>query len=78
MMTDGQAVRMKMAEILHTSVETLQDTMLLTDLVTDSILLVHMVIELQEVFGVRLVHEDVQEVKTIGDLLALVARQQAG
>lgn len=38
-----------------------------------------MVIELQEVFGVRLVHEDVQEVqevKTVGDLLALVARKQ--
>jgi acyl carrier protein len=29
--------------------------------VTDSILLVHMVIELQEVFGVRFVHEDMQE-----------------
>jgi acyl carrier protein len=77
-MTDGYTVRMKMAELLHTPVATLQDTMLLTDVVTDSILLVHMVIELQEVFGVRFVHEDMQAVKTVGDLLTLVARRQAG
>jgi acyl carrier protein len=66
---------MKMAELLHIPVATLQDTTLLTDVVTDSILLVHMVIELQEVFGVRFVHEDMPAVKTVGDLLALVARQ---
>jgi len=76
-MTDDKTVRMKMAEILHTPVETVQDTMRLTDLVTDSILLVHMVIELQEVFGVRFVHEEMQEVKTVGDLLALVACKQS-
>jgi acyl carrier protein len=75
MTMDNKDVRMKMAEILHMSVESLQDMTLLTDLVTDSILLVHLVVELQEVFGVRWRHEEMQAVKTVGDLLALVTRQ---
>ena len=59
----------KMADFLKVNVSRLDDSAILTDLVIESFVLVEMVIELQEEFGVRLVQEDLKAVKTVGDLM---------
>ena len=76
-MASRDDVRAKMAEFLHHPVEKLQDTTSLTDLVTDSMILVNMVIDLQEDFGVRLVQDDLKDVKTVGQLLAVFDQKMA-
>jgi acyl carrier protein len=60
-----------MAEIIKQPVDRLGDDVLLSNLVTDSFLLVDMVIELQEEFAVFLVQEDLKTVKSVGDLIEL-------
>ena len=57
--------------------EKLRDLVVLTDLVSDSMILVNMVIEVQEEFGVRVVHDDLKDVKKVGDLLAVFDRKLA-
>ena len=77
-MTSRQDVRVKMAEFLRHPVKKLQDEAILTDLVTDSMILVNMVIDLQEDFSIRLVQEDLKDVKTVGQLLAVFERKMSG
>lgn len=77
MMADRNDVKEKMASLLHLPVEKLQESAVLTDLVSDSMILVNMVIELQEEFGVRMIRDDLKDVKTLGDLLALFDRKLA-
>ena len=74
-MASRHDVRAKIAEFLQHPVKKLQDDVILTDLVTDSMILVNMVIELQEDFGIRLVQDDLKEVKTVGNLLAVFERK---
>ena len=74
-MVDREKVKQKMAGLLKQPVARLEDTTALSDLVTDSFLLVEMVIELQEEFGVRFVQEDLNHVKTVSDLTELFAAQ---
>ena len=62
-----------MARILRLSPERLDDARVLTDLVTESFALVEMVIELQQELGVRVVQDDLKDVRTVGDLVALFA-----
>lgn len=68
----SQIVKDAMAAFLKLPVAQLEDARVLTDLVSDSFLLVQMVIELQEEFGVRLVQEDLKTVKTVQDLTQLL------
>jgi len=77
-MTDSDDVKARMAEFLHQPAEKLTKETALTDLVSDSMILVNMVIELQEEFGVRLVHEDLKDVTTVGQLLDVFDRKIAG
>ena len=77
-MASRDEVRAKMAECLQHPVKKLQDDAILTDLVTDSMILVNMVIELQEDLSIRLVQEDLKDVKTVGQLLAVFERKMAG
>jgi acyl carrier protein len=74
-MTDTERVRHKMAELLRQPVSRLEDGVVLTDLVAESFILVDMVIELQDDLGIRLVHDDLKDVKTVGDLLTVVAQK---
>jgi acyl carrier protein len=60
-----------MGSIIKQPVERLKDDAVLTDLVTDSFVLVDMVIELQEEFDVFVVQDDLKSVKTVGQLIAL-------
>lgn len=52
------------------------DTVNLTDLVHESFVLIELVIALQEELKVRLVQEDLQEVKTLGQLLDVLQKKQ--
>jgi len=72
-MLDKNQFKAKMASLLRQPVTKLDDDAVLTDLVVESFLLIEMVIELQEEFGVRLVQEDLRDVKTVGDLVNLFA-----
>jgi len=65
-------VKAKMASLLRQPVAKLRDDAVLTDLVSQSLLLIEMVIELQEEFAVRLVQDDLKDVKTVGDLTRLI------
>jgi len=71
-MIDKQAVVDRMALFLGQPTEEFRDEALLTDLVTDSFVLVEMVIELQEELGVQFGHEELRNVKTVGDLGHLI------
>jgi acyl carrier protein len=66
---DSQAVKERMGEILKQPVARMVDDAVLTDLVTDSFVLIDMVIELQDEFDVLLVQDDLKNVKTVADLL---------
>lgn len=70
-MVDRDKVKGRMAAFLKLPVTKLEDSAALADLVAQSLLLVEMVIELQEDFGVRFVQEDLKDVKTVGDLARL-------
>lgn len=48
----------------------------LTDLVHESFILIELVIALQEEFQVRLVQDDLQEVKTLGQLLDVLQKKK--
>ena len=65
-------VKAKMAGLLRQPIERLKDDAVLTELVSQSLLLIEMVIELQEEFAVRLVQDDLKDVKTVGDLTRLI------
>ena len=71
-MSNKEAVREKMAEVLGHTSDVTSDDAVLTDLVNNSFLLVEMVIELQEEFDVRFQQADMIEVKSVGDFLELV------
>ena len=49
----------------------------MTELITDSFVLVELVIDLQEEFGVRFEQDDVQRIRTVADLADLVAVRSA-
>ena len=72
-MLDKNQIKEKMASLLKQPVSKLEDGAELTSLVVESFVLIEMVIELQEEFGVRLVQDDLRDVKTVGDLTSLIA-----
>ena len=71
-MLSKQRVVERIAGFLGEPVEKFGDEAFLTDLVSDSFVLVEMVIELQEEFGVMFGHEELKDVKTVGDLGRLI------
>jgi acyl carrier protein len=70
-MADRETVKRRLAHLLRQPVERIDDTARLTDVVAESLLLVELVIEMQEQLEVRLVQEDLQHVRTVGDLTRL-------
>jgi acyl carrier protein len=71
-MVNKQQVLEQMARFLGRPGERFADDSLLTDLVSDSFVLVEMAISFQEEFGVQFGHEELRGVKTVGDLGRLV------
>lgn len=72
-MVDKADVVKAMARFLRQPVEKLHDDAVLTDLVAESFVLIELVIQLQEEFGVRFGQQELQGVKTVGDLTELIA-----
>jgi acyl carrier protein len=77
-MVSRSEVRRKIGEFLRQPAERLDDSAVLTDLVSDSMILVNMVVELQEDLRVRLVHDDIKSVRTVGDLLTVFEAKSQG
>ena len=70
-------VKAFMAKQLNIPVTKLSDESAnLTDLVHESFILIELVIALQEEFKVRLVQDDLQEVKTLGHLLDVLQKKK--
>jgi acyl carrier protein len=71
------SIKAFMAKQLNIPVTKLSDDSAnLTDLVTESFILIELVIALQEEFQVRLIQEDLQEVKTLGQLLDVLQKKK--
>ena len=66
-------IRQALAGSLGCESGELDDAMLLTDLVAESFALIETVINLQEELRIRLLQEDLREVKTVGDLVGVCA-----
>ena len=62
----------RVAEILNVPVTRAAPDTVLTDLVSDSFRLVEMVIQLQEEYDVIIGQRDITDVRTVGQLAALV------
>jgi acyl carrier protein len=77
-MIDAAQVKKEIAATLKKPVEKLGDDVALTDLVQESFALVEMVIDLQETFSVRFGQEDLNAVKTVGDLVRLIRSRAQG
>jgi acyl carrier protein len=67
----------KMSKLLRIPVSRILDDSVLTELVTDSFILVDMVIQLQEDYEVRIVQEDLKPVKTVSDLIRVFNEKAA-
>lgn len=64
-------IKQALAESLGRGAGELEDGMLLMDLVAESFALIETVINLQEELHIRLLQEDLREVKTVGDLVGV-------
>ena len=74
-MTDSSSVKREMSELLKQPIARLRDDMLLSDLVSESFVLIETVIELQETFGIRLIQDDMRHIRTVGDLVLLMTEK---
>lgn len=74
-------VKDQMAQLLKLAPEALADDALLTDLVSESFLLVDVVMDLQDSLGILLATDDLRGLRTVGDLARLLetrAQNSAG
>ena len=72
-MVNKEFVKQRVATFLKISAADLSDGMVLSDLVADSFMIVELMIDLQETCAIRLSHEDVSHIKTLGELTSLIA-----
>lgn len=68
----GDRVLDRAAEVLHRPRTMLSTDTELSQLAADSFVLVELVLELQDEFRVRFDHDDVQGLRTLGDVVDLV------
>ena len=68
-------IKRTLANALGREAAELDDDTTLTDLVAESFALIEAVIALQEDLEIRLVQEDLRDVKTVGDLIQVCARR---
>ncbi|MDZ8187707.1 MAG: acyl carrier protein [Nostoc sp. ChiSLP02] len=64
-------VKEKISDFTKIPISKLQDEALLTDVIAESFVLIEMIIELQEEYRVCFLQEDLQDIKTVGDLTQL-------
>jgi acyl carrier protein len=63
---------------LRLPVASVTDNQPLANLVTDSMALIETIIEVQELYGIQLVHQDMRELDTVGDLINLLHSKMTG
>jgi acyl carrier protein len=68
---DRNVIKARMCRLLKLSEARVPDDAVLTDIVSDSFMLVETFIELQDEFGLRLTQQDLGGVQTVGQLLQL-------
>jgi acyl carrier protein len=68
-------IKQMMATFLNHKIEKIKEEVILKDLVTESHVLVDMVLDLQEDLGIHLIQEDIANVKTVGDLLNVLEKK---
>ncbi len=74
----AEDVRHRIAEVLRVPEARVAPDTVLTELVAESFQLVEMVIELQEDYDILLSSEDLRELRTVGQLTALVESRLPG
>ena len=74
-MSVQQSVRDKISQILKQPVASVRDDVMLTDLVRESFALIELAIELQEDYDVQFGQDDLNTVRTVADVLELVANR---
>ncbi len=62
----------EIARLTHRKLETIQDDVPLRNLVAESFVLIEIMIELQETYGVIIQQQDMLGIQTVGDLVQLV------
>jgi acyl carrier protein len=72
-LSNATRVKKALAESLKRKTEDLDDEIALVDLVAESFALIETVINLQEDLSIRLVQEDLRDVKTVGELVRVCA-----
>ncbi len=77
-MAERDRIRSKISQLLEQPLEALTDDAELIALVSNSFLLVEMIIEMQEEFGVRFNQADMAGVTSIGQLIALFDERMTG
>ncbi len=75
-MTEPEEVRARIAAVLKQPADRVRDDVTLADLAVESLTLVELAIDLQEDFDVRLGHEELAGVQTVGDLVSLIAGER--
>lgn len=71
MKTTREQIRGRIAEIIGQPLDRIQDQAQLANLVISSFLLVELIIDLQDEFEVRFGQAEMQDVKTVGQLIDL-------
>ncbi len=74
MIVSTEFVKEKVAEFLKVPAGELREDMTLASLIADSFMIVEMMIELQEIFGICLHQEDLKDIHTLGELAAVIER----
>ncbi len=75
-MTSQHSIKTTIARLAHVPVELLNDEQRLTDLLVDSFAIVDLSIALQEELSITFTHGDLAELKTVGQLVALVSSKK--
>ena len=68
-MTSRESIRTRIATLARVPLERVVDGAALVDVVPESFGLVEVLLDLQDELGTRLTHEDLRDLRTIGDLL---------
>lgn len=75
MSSNDKRIKQALGQSLNRSYQELEDDILLNNLVAESFALIETVINLQEELNIRLVQEDLRDVKTVGDLVRVCAKR---
>ena len=76
-MLQANLIKENISSFLKVPLTSLQDSKVLTELVSDSFILVEMVMFLQDELHVRLIQDDIKDIKTVGDFVRVFQEKSA-